>query len=382
MIKAYVPIFFILLYGFAHHKQVVVVHRDIANVEALQSFFAKLDAIQMDSNQVAVVHIGDSHIQADFLSGAVRKKLQAKFGNAGRGFVFPYNIARSGGALDVKFAHTGAWEYCTIKRGYATCNLGVSGFTVSPSEDASFSIDVSASTETEASFNKVTFIGQYGSFLPTGANGNFAPIKENGHTVIHFDELQEKLDFKPAFEKNLLPELQGMVLENGQPGILYHALGVNGSTVSQYLRSSHFESQINDLDASLVIISFGTNDSYTTASKFCAKCAKEKYRTLVARIRSKNPNAAILLTTPPDHYFNRKHPNSNVAQLRNKLLELSEEEDIAIWDLYEVMGGENSIVDWKRDDLARGDLIHFTAPGYELQGDLLYQALMQGYNSN
>lgn len=381
MLKVYIPIFIMLLCSFAHHREVAVVQSNIVNVEVLHSFFTKLDAIETDNTKVSVVHIGDSHIQADFLSGAVRKKLQNSFGNAGRGFVFPYKIAGSGGALDVKFSHTGTWQYCHIKRGYATCNIGVAGFTVTPSADAAFSIDVATKAQTDATFNKVTFLDNYGSFLPTQSNGNFTPMKESGHTVIYFDELQEQLEFKPAFEKNTLPELQGIILENGKPGILYHALGVNGSTVSQYLRSNHFEEQIRELDASLVIISFGTNDSYTTASSFCADCLKEEYRTLVARIRRKNPEVAILLTTPPDHYFYRKYPNCNVAPLRDVLYELSAEENVAVWDLFEAMGGKKSILDWQKDDLARGDLIHFTIPGYELQGDMLYQALMRGYIS-
>lgn len=381
MVKAYIPIFIVLLCSFAHHREVAGVQSNIVNVEVLHSFFAKLEAIETEKTKVSVVHIGDSHIQADFLSGAVRKKLQNSFGNAGRGFVFPYKIARSGGALDVKFSHTGTWQYCHIKRGYATCNIGVAGFTVTPDADAAFSIDVATKAQTDATFNKVKFLDNYGSFLPTQSNGNFIPMKESGHTVIYFDELQEQLEFKPAFEKNTLPELQGIILENGKPGILYHALGVNGSTVSQYLRSNHFEEQIKELDASLVIISFGTNDSYTTASRFCADCLKEEYRTLVARIRSKNPDVAILLTTPPDHFFNRKYPNANVAPLRDALYELSAEENVAVWDLYEAMGGKKSILDWQKDDLARGDLIHFTIPGYELQGEMLYQALMRGYNS-
>ncbi len=371
----------LLLCSFAHHKQVVIVQSEIVNVGSLKPFFDKLKAISLTKSKVAVVHIGDSHIQADFFSGAVRKKLQSTFGNAGRGFVFPYKIANSGGALDVRFSHTGTWRYCYIKKHHTTCNLGVAGFMVAPSADASFSIDVAANAQTEASFNKLIILDNYGSFLPTLAQGNFAPKKENDHTVIYFDELQDKLEFRPAYERNILPELQGMILENGEPGVLYHALGVNGSTVSQYLRSDHFEEQINELDASLVIVSFGTNDSYTTTTKFCASCLNEQYRTLVARIRSKNPDAAILLTTPPDHYYNRKYPNKNIEPLRDALYELAAEENVALWDLYEAMGGKNAIINWKQEDLARGDLVHFTIPGYELQGDMLYQALMRGYQS-
>ena len=38
---------------------------------------------------VAMVHIGDSHVQAGFLTEAVRLPLQRRFGDAGRGLVVP-----------------------------------------------------------------------------------------------------------------------------------------------------------------------------------------------------------------------------------------------------------------------------------------------------
>jgi hypothetical protein len=43
------------------------------------------------------------------------------------------------------------------------------------------------------------------------------------------------------------------------------------------------------------------------------------------------------------------------------------------------MGGKNSILEWQKESLARRDLIHFTKEGYELQGKLLYEALMHHY---
>lgn len=59
----------------------------IINDSTLQTFFAKLQSGQQTVN---IVHIGDSHIQGNMLTAEVRRLLQEKFGNAGRGLVFPY----------------------------------------------------------------------------------------------------------------------------------------------------------------------------------------------------------------------------------------------------------------------------------------------------
>ena len=76
---------------------------------------------------------------------------------------------------------------------------------------------------------------------------------------------------------------------------------------------------------------------------------------------------------------NRKYANKNVAKLVDALHELAMEENVALWDLYGGMGGERAILDWHSNDLARGDLIHFTKEGYIKQGAMLYDALIMHY---
>ncbi|MDX5347767.1 MAG: hypothetical protein LPK19_11025, partial [Hymenobacteraceae bacterium] len=62
----------------------------------LQDFYYKLlDLQETGSEVVSVVHIGDSHIQADLFSGRVRQELHKYYGNAGRGLIFPYKVART-----------------------------------------------------------------------------------------------------------------------------------------------------------------------------------------------------------------------------------------------------------------------------------------------
>jgi lysophospholipase L1-like esterase len=368
--------------SFRYHQQISIQQTDIQNVETLEPFYAQLRAIPTDSNTVSIVHIGDSHIQSDFLTGMVRNKMQTTFGNAGRGFVFPYRIAHTGGALDVKFDHSGEWSYCTVKNNYSTCNLGVSGFSAISGMGSDFRFRVRTWDSVDRSFTKLKILDKSGDFLPKECTGNYIHDKENEHTTIYFDIAQDSIELAPFNEGSSLAEIQGLVLENEQLGVLYHAMGVNGSTVSQYLRSTGFEEQINELNASLVIISFGTNDCYTRSSRYCSNCVKENYRTLIKRIRAQNPDVSILIATPPDHYVYRKYPSKYLGALVNDLLILAAEENVAIWNLYEAMGGKNSIVKWRDNGLAGRDLIHFTISGYELQGEMLYEALMRGYSLN
>lgn len=45
------------------------------------------------NSPVSIVHIGDSHVQADINTGTTRELLQYDFGNAGRGLISPLSLS-------------------------------------------------------------------------------------------------------------------------------------------------------------------------------------------------------------------------------------------------------------------------------------------------
>lgn len=349
----------------------------IFNETALRPFFEQLKELdQTDSGKLSIVHIGDSHIQADFFTGQVRKNLQKRFGNAGRGFVFPYQIANTSGSTDVKINHIGRWNSCNIMKDQNSCILGLSGYLISGDIGCSFTVDVKSRSDTITTFRKMTIYGS--PFIPEEIQGDYTTSLCDTGIEILFEKGQDSLTFTPVF-KNKQSKIEGLVLESDQSGILYHATGVNGSGTLQYLRSQNFETQIKKLNAKLVIVSFGTNDCYTSSSRFCVECVIDRFRKIVLRIRSENPSACILLTTPPDSYLYRKYANSNIPKLQKAMKRLCFEQNIALWDLYNIMGGKYSIKKWYTEGLARRDFIHFSKKGYLLQGDLLSEALINSY---
>jgi len=75
----------------------------------------------------------------------------------------------------------------------------------------------------------------------------------------------------------------------------------------------------------------------------------------------------------------RKYPNKRALEVREKMLQLAQNKDLALWDMFQVMGGLNSIKDWQKNKLAKNDLIHLTYDGYNLIGDLLFEAFMKSF---
>jgi lysophospholipase L1-like esterase len=97
-----------------------------------------------------------------------------------------------------------------------------------------------------------------------------------------------------------------------------------------------------------------------------------------------NPEIAILMTTPGDSFRRGRKgrvKNPDVKLARETMIRYCTEHNVAYWDLYEIMGGYGSMAKWYLAKIAQKDRVHFTGRGYQIQGDLLYTALMQGFEN-
>lgn len=128
----------------------------ITNTSALTPLFEKLFKLEeKKQGHINIVHIGDSHIQADLFSGEIRDELQEKFGNAGPGFSFPYNLAKTNGGYKVRFTSNASWE---SRRNIYTpdgTEVGLSGIGLTTNEDFVLAIEP---RDTSDYFNTIKII--------------------------------------------------------------------------------------------------------------------------------------------------------------------------------------------------------------------------------
>ncbi|HEX8547480.1 MAG TPA: hypothetical protein VF691_11000, partial [Cytophagaceae bacterium] len=125
--------------------------------EALKKFYNKLESLKEKNNTVTITHIGDSHIQADFFSGKVRENLQLEFGNAGRGLIFPYKVARTNEPYNYQSFSNVTWQ---SKRNIALADslpIGVSGITIKTDSAGAFiKLKVTNRPQLDYGFNKIS----------------------------------------------------------------------------------------------------------------------------------------------------------------------------------------------------------------------------------
>jgi len=109
----------------------------ITNTSSLKLLYEKLYLLeQQKAGKINIVHIGDSHIQADLMTNVIRKKLQERFGNAGAGFSFPHQLAKTNGSYITRYKSNASWNSRRVI--YAVengMNVGLSGIALKTREN-------------------------------------------------------------------------------------------------------------------------------------------------------------------------------------------------------------------------------------------------------
>lgn len=194
--------------------------------------------------------------------------------------------------------------------------------------------------------------------------------------------LEDAWGAQAVYPDKITYQTEAIANETGAPGLVYHAIGINGATTQTFCNTEMME-RITALHPDLVILSFGTNESHNR--KYDSFEHFAQMDALLTLIQHYNPDTCILLTTPPGSYirYNRRRRliNPRTAKTVNTILNYADEREIAVWDLYNLVGGTKSACsNWKNNHMMQRDQIHYTQSGYTLQGKLLGEALLKAFN--
>jgi len=353
--------------------------------------FNKMSVLERTGEgQLNIVHLGDSHIQADIFSGRVRRRMQTfiRGANAGRGYVFPYRLAHTNQPYGFFIKATGKWMGTSVLRPKFPVTFGIGGM-VAITADAAATLQIILKKEdfVKYEFNKVRIFYNNDSlsFQPVVDNGlakMVAESKEEGWVDFEMNRYTDTLllHFEKQNDQQKRFQFWGVSLTTDDPGIVYHSMGVNGADFDAWLRDELLFTQLSSLKPDLLIVSLGTNDVYTKVLNqdiFNASLSQ-----FIARVELQLPGVPVLFTTPGDHYRYRRALNFNTELAVKFMLEQTKEKShMAVWDMNQIMGGQNSIVLWTKYGLTAGDKLHYNSSGYILQADLLFNAFLESYDN-
>lgn len=174
--------------------------------------------------------------------------------------------------------------------------------------------------------------------------------------------------------------INGFIPRNNLNGITYHSLGVNGASLPSWLRCTEFGAQMRMLQPDLVILAVGVNDANVPYGRFDTTEYKRNYNLLLEQIYSVNPGCAVIFVTNNDCVLRtgrQSHgANRNTALVAQAMTSLARQHGAGLWNIYRIMGGLGSMAVWRDAGLANRDRVHFLVPGYQLLGDMMYNAII------
>ena len=368
---------------------------------SLDNFFEALAAVSSDNKSIRILHYGDSQIEGDRITDYLRQKLQTHFGGKGPGFIAAVPVTPSVG---LKQSWSDTWDRYTIFTAKDSrvhhANYGVAaGFCrfnnypdTATIKNAWLKIKTtqgagnlfSAYNKVKlfyASLNKNTQI----QFLENDVLKKSDTLAKGNFNVEQFNLSQAPNTFEIKFQGKDSPDIFGLSLE-GDGGVMVDNFGLRGSsgTFFNQLNLQHLKLFYDYLNTKFIILQFGGNAMPNIPDKATADNFGNFLRAQINAIKKIAPGVSIMVIGPADMSIKDGDTYVTYPQLENvrDAIRLAAfQTNCAFFDMYDCMGGKNSMVSWVDQGIAATDYIHFSPAGARKIAVLLYSALMNDYNN-
>lgn len=193
---------------------------------------------------------------------------------------------------------------------------------------------------------------------------------------------QKKL--KLNFSNGNYPVIYGVALD-GYKGVAVDNFAMRGSSGGGFssMDRALYKQQLNEMNVCAVILQYGINVVPNVRADY------GYYKNLLANqlrsIKAAKPGISIIVIGPSDMSKNQAGEMvtyENLPLIRDAMKEAAMETGCCFWDLYQAMGGKNSMPAWVNKGLGQKDYTHFTYKGARYVGELLYNAIQEQVATN
>ncbi len=338
---------------------------------------------------VRIAYFGDSFIEGDILTAAIRDLLQSRFGGHGVGFV-DIQSKTAGFRTTVLSGSKGWTEYSAVNcKGFNKTLQGISSRYYIPSPGAEIDLRgqrrVYGNHLDTVQVATLFFSPGLGLSMDCSVNGgdfrslyeapadSVADVPQSCGVTGKIGHIDIKVSGKGRFYGVALEDRTGIVLDNFsmRGSIGWHLGQIPVDVLKQFAK-------LRDYD--LIIMHFGLNMATPTTHNYSGFC--ERFKTGIDHFREAYPNASLLIMS----ISNRDARAANgtfqtmkgVEALVDAQREMAREEGVAFWNLQQGMGGSGSMVRMQKEGKAGRDYTHINFKGGEDIGRTFYDVLMNG----
>lgn len=381
---------------------------DINGGKALDAFFASLH--KSDTAAFRVGHYGDSQIEGDRLTNLLRILFQTRFGGNGHGYVPMDDITSSVGYSRISSPNwvrytvfhnrlaSGAYSPGGTAFKYRFSMPATSKDSVTPDGDT-VKIKIPAASYSEASvilkltrpYNQARL--WYGNakepahlkVLDSKSKSILCELDLNSTEPFNFVNLplsSTSSSLRFVFT-GPSPDIFGLSFDPAH-GVQFDNYGLRGHSGDGYLNISNasLASMFKKINNKLVILQFGGNVTPYVKDEKTLKLMADMYDRIYRHFKTALPNASVMVIGVNDvaHAVGGNYVSyPMIGKLRDAQKEAALKNGCAFFDLYQLMGGENSVLVWNKKNLASRDG-HFSDRGREIVANEIFSAIIAEYN--
>ena len=356
----------------------------------------EMEKTEEQDRTVRILHFGDSQIELDRISQDLREGLQKRFGGMGTGF-FP----ALGNVPSASIYHTanGALAHYTMYGDSTTSRAGHRRYgmlaqVVQLSGSGTVSLKASGNKnirERVKEFSSVSVLyGHADKGLEIKVSSDTVKTSLTTRTAASGVTLQTWQFSRPVRKATLQfkgkAEIYG-ISADGDGGVAVDNVPLRGGTGTVFTRidSTVMRENLALANTRLIILQFGGNYVPAVGGTRSIEKYQEQMGQQINYFHEVAPEAKILLIGPSDM---GKSVNGRIVtwprlpQMVDSLKATALRNHAAYWDLFHMMGGENSMVEWVRHSppLAGPDYIHFTPAGAREAGEAFTRSFLTYYD--
>lgn len=357
------------------------------NVAQMKNFFGALK--QSRSKSVRVAHYGDSGLEGDLIDADMRQALQKEFGGLGVGFL-PVTSQDVSFRVSTGISFSGDWKTSSVIIGKeANYPLGINGFLFVPKAGSWVKYDCLNRYSSASGFRtiKVYYSDAKNSSIKYSFNNGseqMAPLQTGkGVKELLLAVPSNGTSFKLTATVAEQARFYGISMETG-PGLYLDNFAWRGNTGTSFRDiSSEMMKDFNKyLNYKLIVLSFGQNMVSTGNVNF--GWYEGQMINVINDLKNNFPQASILLVSVGDRAIKRGTKfatDPNVIKMVESQKKIANSTGITFWNMFDAMGGENSMVAWAGSGLAYKDYGHISLDGSKKVAAMLSKAILNAYYS-
>lgn len=354
----------------------------VGNVQQLKFFFDGLNKTK--SEVVRIAHFGDSMIEGDLVTADLREELQKRFGGNGVGLL-PITTQDVNFRQTTKISFSTNWKAGTLYSGNPNrYPIGFNGETFVPVAGSWVEYSTPHLYNYLKSFSTVRLL--YTNAKTSNVNFTFSGGERKSKKLLPGQTLNiltvnpskpatsVRVDFPVEDQAHIF----GVILENGN-GLYIDNFALRGNSGVDLIRIDEnlMKEFAGKMNYKLIIFEFGLNA--IGASKGNFNLYEKNMVNVIETIKKNFPKTSFLMVSVYDKGLKT---DPLVKQLLEAQKSIAKTTNIAFWNFFEVMGGENSMANWvdANPPLAARDYTHLNERGAKKLASFLAESLIEAYN--